>query len=84
MQSRGRREISALIRVAGALEASRLQALQQTLAQAKAACQLQSDDLLQTILAPKGRWRNSNPFSKHAVQLGYIAKSHRDRNVGNR
>jgi len=53
-------------------------------AQAKAACQFQPNDSPQTILAPKGRWCNSDQFSKHAVQLGCTAKSRRERHVGNR
>ena len=40
--------------------------------------------LTQTVFAPINRWRNSNQFSKHAVQLGCIAKSHCERHVSNR
>jgi len=41
-----------------------------------------SSHLTQTILAPKGRWRNSNQLSKHPVQLRCTAKSDRERHVG--
>ena len=72
-----RREISELIRVARALESN-------SPGDRRVAYQSRFNELRQTILAPKRRRRHSDQFSKHAVQLGCIAKPHRERHVGDR
>jgi hypothetical protein len=77
-----RREISKLIRVARTLGSIRLQARRQKLEQIGAYQLLFNSS--KTNLTPKNRWCNSDMFSKHAVQLGCIAKPHRERHVVNR